>query len=174
VSLLFTVVMITSKLIVLSPLCLLSISNNLLRSRTDPEATRMWTASIYRLLQIYAMNSTVCDVSRCRPPFPLTVVVCFQLDHVKAIQNDPARTPAFVLLEVALLVTLTSADTHVSYVAAKCLRHLAYLESVPGAPPAPIDDDELLSKRHLVYEQLGDPRVMIVGMCTSTTFHRRD
>lgn len=56
--------------------------------------------------------------------------------------------------------------------AARGLRHIAYLESVPGAPPPPITDDENLSKRHLIYEQLGDPRVIIVGAYLSQTlFH---
>lgn len=71
--------------------------------------------------------------------------------------------PAFVLVEIALLVTLTSEDSAVSHLAAKGLRYLAYLETLPGSPPAPVVDDEQLSKRHLVYEQLGDPRIVIVG-----------
>ncbi|KAJ6540091.1 hypothetical protein B0H10DRAFT_2170598 [Mycena sp. CBHHK59/15] len=127
----------------LAPVCLLSFSSNLLRARTDAESTRMWTAAIYRILKLYAMKT--------------------ENDSVRECQNDDGRTPAFVLVEIALLVTLTSEDTNVSYLAAKGLRHLAYLESVPGAPPAPVVDDELRSKRHLVYEQLGDPRVLIVG-----------
>ncbi|KAJ6587786.1 hypothetical protein B0H10DRAFT_2233906 [Mycena sp. CBHHK59/15] len=126
------------------PVCLLSFSSNLLRARTDAESTRMWTAAIYRILKLYAMKT--------------------ENDSVRECQNDDGRTPAFVLVEIALLVTLTSEDTNVSYLAAKGLRHLAYLESVPGAPPAPVVDDELRSKRHLVYEQLGDPRVLIKRM----------
>lgn len=72
-----------------------------------------------------------------------------------------------MLVEIALLVTLTSEDNAVSLLAAKGLRYLAYLERLPGAAPAPLDDDEMLSKRHLVYEQLGDPRVPIVGTSSS-------
>ncbi|KAJ7458402.1 hypothetical protein B0H11DRAFT_187286 [Mycena galericulata] len=125
------------------PMSLLCLSSNLMRSRNDVEATRMWTSAIHRLLKVYATSNDA--------------------EHVHAIRNDPARMPAFVLVEIALLVTLTSEDSAVSHLAAKGLRYLAYLETLPGAPPAPVVDDEQLSKRHLVYEQLGDPRIVIVG-----------
>ncbi|KAJ7181585.1 hypothetical protein C8R43DRAFT_1229418 [Mycena crocata] len=125
------------------PTSLACLSSNLLRTRGDAELTRMWTTAINRILRQYTMNS--------------------ESEHARSVCTDEARTPAFVLAEIALLVTLTSEDSDISYLAARGLRYLAYLESVPGAPPAPVADDEQLSKRHLVYEQLGDPRVVIVG-----------
>ncbi|KAJ6532260.1 hypothetical protein DFH09DRAFT_1370329 [Mycena vulgaris] len=125
------------------PMCLSCLSSNLLRTRIEGEATWMWTLAIHRVLKLYAINNNV--------------------EFAKDVQHDEGRAPAFVLAEIALLVTLTSEDSAISYIAARCLRYLAYLEGVPGAPPAPVVDDELLSKRHLVYEQLGDPRVIIVG-----------
>jgi hypothetical protein len=81
-----------------------------------------------------------------------------------AVLSDENSKAAFTLLEIALLVTLTSEDNGVSQLAAKGLRYLAYLETV-GNLSGPIEDDDFLSKRHLVYEQLGDPRVLIVGTC---------
>ena len=81
---------------------------------------------------------------------------------MQAIQNAEGHASAFVLVEIALLVTLTSEHTTV-YLAAQSLRYLAWLESLPGAPPALAMDGDLLSKRYLVYKQLGDPRVLIVG-----------
>ncbi|KAJ7620066.1 hypothetical protein FB45DRAFT_146957 [Roridomyces roridus] len=125
------------------PLALISFSTNLLRSRIDTESTRMWTSAIHRLLRLYSVNNDA--------------------EHVKAIQTDPDRVAAFVLVEIALLVTLTSEDSQISQLAARGLRYIAYLENLPGAPAALIADDEQLSQRHIVYEQLGDPRVMIVG-----------
>ncbi|KAJ7094350.1 hypothetical protein C8R44DRAFT_384405 [Mycena epipterygia] len=125
------------------PMFLFCLSANLLRARSEVDATRMWTAAIYQMLKMYAINNDA--------------------DFSKAVRLDEGRTPAFVLVEIALLVTLTSEESSISQLAAKGLRYIAYLESVPGAPPPPIADDDTLSKRHLVYEQLGDPRVIIVG-----------
>lgn len=125
------------------PLALTCMCSNLLRTRSDVEAMRMWTNAVLRILKLYAINN--------------------QASFAKEVQLDAARSPALVLAEIALLVTLTSEDSTVSFLASKGLRHIAYLEGVPGAPPPPVVDDELLSKRHLVYEQLGDPRVVIVG-----------
>ncbi|KAJ7724736.1 hypothetical protein DFH07DRAFT_1066990 [Mycena maculata] len=125
------------------PTSLLCFSSNLMRTRNDVEAARMWTSAIYRILKLYSVNNDA--------------------EHARAVQTDEGRAPAFVLVEIALLVTLTSEDNGVAQLAARGLRYLAYLETLPGVPPAPVEDDEQLSKRHLVYEQLGDPRVVIVG-----------
>ncbi|KAF7352222.1 hypothetical protein MVEN_01185600 [Mycena venus] len=125
------------------PNALFCLASNLLRSRSDTETTRMWASSIFRLLKLHVMND--------------------QNVHIKAIQNDEHRTSALALVELALLVTLASEDNRVSQLAAKGLRYLAYLEGVPGASSAPVVDDDMASKRHLVYEQMGDPRVLIVG-----------
>lgn len=82
---------------------------------------------------------------------------------MKEIQNNEGRLSAFALAEIAFLISLTSADSEVSFLAAKGLRLLAHSESQLGAPTNPIVGGEDRAKRHLVYEQLGDPRVMIVG-----------
>ncbi|KAJ7202603.1 hypothetical protein GGX14DRAFT_399374 [Mycena pura] len=86
-----------------------------------------------------------------------------EAEHVQAIQNAEGHTTAFVLVEIALVVTLTPEHTTISHLAAKSLRYLAWLESLTGAPPALAMDGDLLSKRHLVYEQLSDPRILIAG-----------
>ncbi|KAJ7668141.1 hypothetical protein B0H17DRAFT_990194 [Mycena rosella] len=125
------------------PMCVFCLSSNLLRARSGGDETRLWAYALHRFLKVYAINS--------------------EAEFAKEVQNDEGRCPAFVLAEIALLVTLSSEDSSISFLAAKGLRYIAYLEGVPGAPPAPVVDDELLSKRHLVYEQLGDPRVLIVG-----------
>lgn len=72
--------------------------------------------------------------------------------------------PAFALAEIGFLVYLTSVDSHVSHLAAKGLRLLSHAERQPDAPINNILTDEDRSKRNPIYEQLGDPRVMIVGM----------
>ncbi|KAJ7167823.1 hypothetical protein C8R46DRAFT_1350755 [Mycena filopes] len=125
------------------PNALFSLSSNLLRTRSDTESTRLWTTAIFRVLRLYLINNDA----------PI----------MRAIQADEMRTSAFTLVEIALLVTLTSEDNGVSQLAGKGLRYLAYLENIPGSASAPVVDDEVLSKRHLVYEQLGDPRIPIVG-----------
>jgi neurofibromin 1 len=89
----------------------------------------------------------------------------YQIEHVKEIQLSSARIPAFALAEVAFLVSLTSADSGVSQSAAKGLRLLAQMERQPGAPVNPSGNEEDRSKRYPIYEQLGDPKVMIVGEC---------
>ncbi|KAJ6560168.1 hypothetical protein B0H19DRAFT_1376000 [Mycena capillaripes] len=124
------------------PPTLYCLASNLLRTRSDTETTRLWTSSIYRILRLYVANND--NV------------------HMKATLGDESRMSSLALVEIALLVTLTSEDNSVSQLAAKGLRYLAYMESVPGASSLPADDD-VMSKRHLVYEQLGDPRVLIVG-----------
>lgn len=74
--------------------------------------------------------------------------------------------PAFALAEVCFLIYLTSADSQVSHLAAKSLRLLSCAERQPDAPVNPTVTDEDRSKRNPIYEQLGDPNVMIVGVYT--------
>jgi neurofibromin 1 len=85
------------------------------------------------------------------------------MEHVKDIQCDPGRLPAFALAEIAFLVSLTSADSNVSRLAAKGLRLLSHAERQAGAPVNPGISDEDRLKRHRIYDQLGDPNVMVVG-----------
>lgn len=82
---------------------------------------------------------------------------------MKEIQFDLGRVPAFALSEIAFLVSLTSSDSNVSQLAGKGLRLLSHAERQPKAPVNPSVSDEDRSKRNPVYEQLGDPRVTVVG-----------
>jgi hypothetical protein len=72
--------------------------------------------------------------------------------------------PAFAVAEIAFLIYLTSADNYVSQLAAKGLRVLSHAERQPDAPVNKTVTDEERSKRNPIYEQLGDPKVMVVGM----------
>ncbi|KAJ7265356.1 hypothetical protein B0H12DRAFT_1201035 [Mycena haematopus] len=119
------------------------LSSNLFRSRTDTETTRMWVSSIFRLLKLYVAHH--------------------ENPNMKTLQNDQNLVSSLALVELALLVTLASEANNVSQLAARGLRYVAYIESLPGASAAPVGDDDMVSKRHLVYEQLGDPRVVFVG-----------
>jgi hypothetical protein len=85
---------------------------------------------------------------------------------MKEVQLNPKRVPALVLAEIGFLVSLTSADSHVSHLAAQGLRLLSHAERQPGAPVNKTATDEDRSKRNPIYEQLGDPKVMIVGVYT--------
>lgn len=87
-----------------------------------------------------------------------------QISQLKAIQMDPRRVPALILAEIAFLLSLPSADTSISTMAAKGLRSLAHAERQANVPISTIMSDEDRSKRDPVYEQLGDPRVTVVGM----------
>lgn len=71
--------------------------------------------------------------------------------------------PAFALAEIAFLVSLTSADKGVSQLAAQGLRHIAKAEQQPGSPNNPGVTMEERSRRHSIYEQIGDPNVIVVG-----------
>lgn len=82
---------------------------------------------------------------------------------MKEIQLATQRVPAFALAEIAFLVSLTSANSNVSNLAAKGLRLLSYAERQPEAPVNYTVSDEDRSKRNPIYEQLGDPKVLIVG-----------
>lgn len=81
----------------------------------------------------------------------------------KAVRLAPARVPALALAEIAFLISLTSADTGVAQLAARCLRLMTLAERQHGEPENTIHTDEELSKRNPIYEQLGDPNVAIIG-----------
>ena len=77
------------------------------------------------------------------------------------------RLPEIIVAEVAFLVTLTSSDTPVSTIAAKGLREIAIAECLPN-PRRPFEESDEAAKRYPLYEQLGDPSVLIVGeLCRS-------
>ena len=65
--------------------------------------------------------------------------------------------------EISFLVALTSADNSISQLAAKGLRLVSYAERQPGAPLNPTVTEEDRSKKYPIYEQLGDPRITVVG-----------
>ena len=85
------------------------------------------------------------------------------MSHVQEIQLAPARLHAFTLAEIAFVVSLTSADSGVSQSASKGLRILAETDRQPGAPLPSLADQDDRKNRNAVYEELGDPNVMIVG-----------
>ena len=82
---------------------------------------------------------------------------------MKSVQADPGRTPAFVVMEISFLVALTSSDNAISQLAAKGLRLISQAEQQSDAPPNPTITDEDRAQRNPIYEQLGDPRVTVIG-----------
>ena len=81
-----------------------------------------------------------------------------------AMRGLPMRAAAFALAEVAFLVCLCSADNLVSLAACNCLRLLAQVERQPNAAQQTEVNEEEILKRHPIYEQLGDPKVSMIGM----------
>lgn len=72
------------------------------------------------------------------------------------------RLPSVIIAEIAFLVTLTSTDTVVSSFAARGLREIAIAECLPNSR-RPFEESDEAAKRYPVYEQLGDPSVLVVG-----------
>ncbi len=81
------------------------------------------------------------------------------------MQLSKHRVPAFALLELASAVSLTSADTGVSNLAAQTLRLIAIAERQPDVPINPALTEEERVSRHAVYEKIGAPRTIITGQC---------
>ncbi|EIN11059.1 hypothetical protein PUNSTDRAFT_51619 [Punctularia strigosozonata HHB-11173 SS5] len=126
-----------------TPYALLSACTNLLAARADFEAQRLWVDTAHGLLLLYTRDT--------------------DHEHGRQIQFSPERIPAFAIAEIALLVSLTSADANVSSTAASGLRLLAQAESQQDAPLNDAMSPEERSKRFPIYAQLGDPRQIIVG-----------
>ncbi|KAI1796034.1 hypothetical protein LXA43DRAFT_649826 [Ganoderma leucocontextum] len=125
------------------PAVLASVANHLLNARTDLQTQRMLIQHAYELMYRYAHPNTS--------------------GQHQDLRNISTRVPAFALAEIAFLVCLCSADGIVSLTACNCLRLLAQAERLPDAPQQPeLNEDEVL-KRHPVYEQLGDPKVSMIG-----------
>jgi hypothetical protein len=101
----------------------------------------------------------------------LSHIMFSQGHHVKEIQVDPERVPAFVMAEIAFIVTLTSSNSGISQMAAKGLRTIATLQRQPDAPQIDFIQPEDYAKRARVYEQLGDPKVTVVGMYLLYRYH---
>ncbi|KAG6849386.1 hypothetical protein H0H93_008893 [Arthromyces matolae] len=125
------------------PPTLLSIVTNLLHTRQDLEAERLWMTIAHQLLELYTKKA--------------------KHAAIKEVQVHNDRVAAFALVEIAFLVSLTSADSNVSALAGKGLRYLARAEHQPDAPVNPTLSEEARSARNLTYEQLGDPTIMVIG-----------
>ncbi|RPD66792.1 hypothetical protein L226DRAFT_452976 [Lentinus tigrinus ALCF2SS1-7] len=127
------------------PAVLSSVSNNLLSTRTDLQTQRMLIQQAYEIMYRYAVN----DPSDTKLG--------------QSLRMDKTRVSSFALAEIAFLVSLCSFDPVVSYTACQCLRLLAQAERQPEAPQASdVSEDEVL-KRHPIYEQLGDPKISMIG-----------
>jgi len=70
---------------------------------------------------------------------------------------------AFTILEIACLVSLTSLNINVSLTAAHCLRLIAEAERLPGVPLNENMSEEDRVKRYPIYDQIGDPKVPVLG-----------
>ncbi|KAL0070247.1 Ras GTPase activating protein ira2 [Marasmius tenuissimus] len=125
------------------PQTLISVVTNLLHSRTDVATQRLWTRLALQLLEMFVRKTDA--------------------PHVKEFQNNPTRTPALLLAELAFLVSLASTDSQVSLLATQGLRILAFAERQLESPENPLSTQDELSKRYPVYERLGDPKVSFVG-----------
>lgn len=135
-------------------------ATNLIQARTDVETQRLWSRAALHILEFFVKKT---EVGHDRLLEISKRSFCFQSETVREMQLSPLRVSGFVLAEIAFLVSLTSADMEVSNLAAQGLRLLSYAERQPGVPTNPVVSDEDRPKRHPVYEQLGDPRVMVVG-----------
>ena len=70
---------------------------------------------------------------------------------------------AFTILEIACLVSLTSLNVNVSLTAAHCLRLIAEVERFPDVPLNQRMSEEDRAKRYPIYDQIGDPKVPVLG-----------
>ncbi|KAF9238786.1 hypothetical protein BU15DRAFT_88233 [Melanogaster broomeanus] len=121
----------------------LCISKKLLLTRLEPDSQRLWMSVSHQLIETYHR--------KC------------QGDHARGLQLSPSRVPAFALSEISFLVSLTSVNSGVSQLAAQGLRLIAQAERHPDAPVNTGLAEEERSKRNPIYEQLGDPSVVVVG-----------
>ncbi|KAI0737738.1 hypothetical protein C8Q80DRAFT_1276173 [Daedaleopsis nitida] len=126
------------------PVVLSSVANNLLNTRTDLQTQRMLISQAYEVMHLYAVQHSGTELQ-------------------EALRLAPMRVAAFALAEIAFLVSLSSVDGVVSLTACNCLRLLAQAERQPDAPQATGANEEEVLKRHPIYEQLGDPKVSMIG-----------
>ena len=80
-----------------------------------------------------------------------------------AIQQSPDRVTAFMILEIACLISLTSLNINVSLTAAHCLRFIGEVERFPNAPLSETVPKEERTKRYPIYDQIGDPKIPVLG-----------
>ncbi|KAF8638594.1 hypothetical protein AX17_002135 [Amanita inopinata Kibby_2008] len=123
------------------PTTLMRIATNLFACRANAESQRLWISVAYQMLELYAKKES--------------------LEHVKDIQCDPGRIPAFTMAEISLIISLTSMDLGISQLSARCLRLISHAEKNSVCPRENHTEDD--DYRMVVYEKLGDPKVMVVG-----------
>ncbi|KAL4081516.1 hypothetical protein V8B97DRAFT_1923406 [Scleroderma yunnanense] len=122
---------------------LISVSKKLLVSRMETDPQRLWISIASQIIEAYQRKS--------------------EDDRAAKVQFSSMRVPAFALAEITFLVSLTSVNSEVSQLAAQGLRSIAQAERHPNAPINTGLTEEERSKRNPIYEQLGDPSVVIVG-----------
>jgi hypothetical protein len=68
-----------------------------------------------------------------------------------------------MILEIACLISLTSLNINVSLTAAHCLRFIGEVERFPDAPISATVPTEERAKRYPIYDQIGDPKIPVLG-----------
>ncbi|THH13571.1 hypothetical protein EW146_g6666 [Bondarzewia mesenterica] len=129
--------------LVLTPQALRIVSIAFMNSRMDMEKQRMWAEVSHAFVLEYIQDVPDNTIQR-------------------AMQLSEDRLPALVLLELASAVSLTSADPGVSRLAAHNLRVVAIAERRPEAPNSGSSDEER-AKRFTIYDQIGDPKTVVIG-----------
>ncbi|KAH9981838.1 hypothetical protein BJV74DRAFT_778311 [Russula compacta] len=127
-----------------TPAAMRTVANALLNARLELERQRMWAEIGRQFADTYVRDGPPDSVARL-------------------MQLSNHRVPAFALLELASAVSLTSADTGVSNLAAQTLRLIAIAERQPDVPINPALTEEERVSRHAVYEKIGAPRTVITG-----------
>ncbi|KAH9030143.1 hypothetical protein EDB85DRAFT_1456161 [Lactarius pseudohatsudake] len=127
-----------------TPAAMRTVANALLNARLELDRQRMWTEIGWQFADTYVRDGPPDSVSRL-------------------MQLSEDRVPAFALLELASAVSLTSADTGVSNLAAQTLRLIAIAERQPDVPVNPALTEEERVSRHAVYEKIGAPKTVITG-----------
>lgn len=127
-----------------TPAAMRTVANALLNARLELDRQRMWTEIGRQFAETYVRDGPPDSVAR-------------------QMQLSEDRVPAFALLELASAVSLTSADTGVSNLAAQTLRLIAIAERQPDVPVNPALTEEERVSRHAVYEKIGAPKTVITG-----------
>jgi len=69
----------------------------------------------------------------------------------------------FTILEIACLISSTSLNINVSLTAAHCLRFIGEVERFPEVPVNKSISEEERAKRYPIYDQIGDPKIPVLG-----------
>ena len=137
----------------------------LLLARNDFDVQRMWIGLGHELMFRYTRTTLVSCAHNYLQEYISTLCFIFtdSQEKVRPIQLTPERVGAFAIAEIAFMVSLTSADRTVSATSAQCLRLIAGAERQRGSPPAHLISEEEKARRYPVYEQLGDPKALVLG-----------